>query len=164
MEEVLPTLREQGISVYTLSETSPTQGINSLCDKISQASDQPMSRELRANVTIKSTALYIYTSGTTGTERSTSEIHIQPSIQCFTATFSPPKGFTKVMLMSSWKVCLKLPLSPMRGCGLPPSSRRRVASQQRTSSTSTCLSITVQASSSGWQEPLREVMILLILS
>ncbi|KAK5927851.1 hypothetical protein CgunFtcFv8_012964 [Champsocephalus gunnari] len=66
VEEVLPTLTEQGISVFLLSEACSTPGINSLSDKISHASDQPMSRDLRANVTIKSTALYIYTSGTTG--------------------------------------------------------------------------------------------------
>lgn len=64
--EVLPSLTEQGISVYLLSGACSIQGINSLSDKISQASDQPMSRELRANVHIRSTALYIYTSGTTG--------------------------------------------------------------------------------------------------
>ncbi|XP_034060797.1 very long-chain acyl-CoA synthetase-like [Gymnodraco acuticeps] len=66
VEEVLPTLTEQGISVFLLSEACSTPGINSLSDKISHASDQPMSRDLRANVTIRSTALYIYTSGTTG--------------------------------------------------------------------------------------------------
>lgn len=64
--EVLPTLKEQGITVYLLSEASSTAGIRSLADKISQASDQPLSRDLRANVHIRSTALYIYTSGTTG--------------------------------------------------------------------------------------------------
>eukprot|EP00064_Thunnus_orientalis_P014002 superscaffoldBa00002368_g14043 len=65
VEEVLPTLREQGISVYLLSDTCKIQGINTLSDKISQASDQPLSPQLRANINIKSTALYIYTSGTT---------------------------------------------------------------------------------------------------
>ncbi|KAM7414783.1 hypothetical protein PAMA_019546 [Pampus argenteus] len=62
--EVLPTLREQGIGVYLLSETCKIQGIKPLL--ISQASDQPMSPQLRANINIRSTALYIYTSGTTG--------------------------------------------------------------------------------------------------
>ncbi|KAK9516539.1 hypothetical protein VZT92_024462 [Zoarces viviparus] len=66
LEEVLPTLREQGISVYLMSETCSIQGISTLSDKISLASDQPLSRDLRANVGIRSTALYIYTSGTTG--------------------------------------------------------------------------------------------------
>uniref|UniRef100_A0A8D3D2Q3 long-chain-fatty-acid--CoA ligase n=1 Tax=Scophthalmus maximus TaxID=52904 RepID=A0A8D3D2Q3_SCOMX len=66
VEEVLPMLREQGIAVYILSDSCGVQGINSLSDKISRASDEPLSRDLRANVTIRSTALYIYTSGTTG--------------------------------------------------------------------------------------------------
>ncbi|XP_023266877.1 very long-chain acyl-CoA synthetase-like [Seriola lalandi dorsalis] len=66
VEEVLPTLREQGISVYLLSDSCSVKGINSLSDQIAQASDQPLSRDLRANVNIRSTALYIYTSGTTG--------------------------------------------------------------------------------------------------
>lgn len=64
--EVLPTLREQGITVYLLSEASSTPGVSSLSDEIARASDRPLSRDLRANVHIRSTALYIYTSGTTG--------------------------------------------------------------------------------------------------
>lgn len=68
MEEVLPTLREQGISVYLMSDSCSVQGITALSDKISKASDQPLSRDLRANIHIRSTALYIYTSGTTGND------------------------------------------------------------------------------------------------
>lgn len=67
--EVLPTLKEQGITVYLLSEASSATvaaGIRPLADRISQASEQPLPRHLRANVHIRSTALYIYTSGTTG--------------------------------------------------------------------------------------------------
>ncbi|XP_057693458.1 hsFATP2a_ACSVL_like domain-containing protein [Corythoichthys intestinalis] len=64
--EVLPALREQGVKVYLLTETQNIQGITFLADKISKASDEPLSRDLRANVTVRSTALYIYTSGTTG--------------------------------------------------------------------------------------------------
>ncbi|XP_017261330.1 hsFATP2a_ACSVL_like domain-containing protein [Kryptolebias marmoratus] len=66
VEEVLPTLREQGISVFLLADSCSTPGISPLADKISRASDEPLSPELRANVHIQSTALYIYTSGTTG--------------------------------------------------------------------------------------------------
>nr|XP_057931564.1 hsFATP2a_ACSVL_like domain-containing protein [Doryrhamphus excisus] len=66
VEEVLPALREQGVSVYLLSETRHIQGVNLLADKISKASDLPLSRDLRANVKTRSTGLYIYTSGTTG--------------------------------------------------------------------------------------------------
>lgn len=66
MEEVLPTLKEQGIRVFIMSERCDVEGIESLSDKIQQASDEPLSPQLRANINLKSAALYIYTSGTTG--------------------------------------------------------------------------------------------------
>ncbi|MGH0163540.1 UNVERIFIED_CONTAM: hypothetical protein FKN15_047179 [Acipenser sinensis] len=66
VEDVLVSLQEQNVSVFILSEESTTPGIESLNDKIHQASDQPLPQSLRSNVTIKSTAVYIYTSGTTG--------------------------------------------------------------------------------------------------
>ncbi|XP_070817886.1 long-chain fatty acid transport protein 2-like [Chaetodon trifascialis] len=66
VEEVLPTLREQGVRVFLLGEACDVEGIESLSDKIQQASDEPLSRQLRANVDLKSPALHIYTSGTTG--------------------------------------------------------------------------------------------------
>lgn len=66
MEEVLPTLKQQGIRVFVTSERCDVEGIESLSDKIQQASDEPLSPQLRANVTLRSPALYIYTSGTTG--------------------------------------------------------------------------------------------------
>lgn len=66
VEEVLPTLRQQGIRVFVLGDHCNVEGIESLSDKIQQASDEPLSRQLRANLTFKSPALYIYTSGTTG--------------------------------------------------------------------------------------------------
>ncbi|XP_074523054.1 long-chain fatty acid transport protein 2-like [Halichoeres trimaculatus] len=66
VEEVLPTLKEQGIRVFILSDSCEVEDIESLSDKIKQASDQPTSSQLRANIHMKSSALYIYTSGTTG--------------------------------------------------------------------------------------------------
>ncbi|XP_035274835.1 very long-chain acyl-CoA synthetase-like isoform X1 [Anguilla anguilla] len=66
VEEILPALREQNISVFILSEECNTLGIETLSDKISKASDKPLSPDLRSNVMLKSPALYIYTSGTTG--------------------------------------------------------------------------------------------------
>ncbi|XP_054626466.1 long-chain fatty acid transport protein 2-like [Dunckerocampus dactyliophorus] len=66
VEEVLPSLKQQGVRVFILSEGHESDGIECLSDKIQQASDQPLSPQLRANVNIKSPALYIYTSGTTG--------------------------------------------------------------------------------------------------
>lgn len=67
-EEVLPSLKKQGIRVFILREHCDVEGIESLSDKIRQASDEPLSPQLRANVKIKSPALYIYTSGTTGNQ------------------------------------------------------------------------------------------------
>ncbi|MED6276854.1 hypothetical protein CHARACLAT_007166 [Characodon lateralis] len=66
VEEVLPALREQGIRVFLLSDHSDVEGIESLSDKFEKASDQPLSPQLRANINLKSPAVYIYTSGTTG--------------------------------------------------------------------------------------------------
>lgn len=68
------------------------------------------------------------------------------------------KNLWCIICLWPFKVCLKQQLSPTRGCGPPPSSRLHVESQQRTSSTSICLCITAQASSSGWPEASREVM------
>ncbi|KAJ8393095.1 hypothetical protein AAFF_G00067780 [Aldrovandia affinis] len=66
VEEVLPTLREQSVSVFVLAQACGTEGVESLADKIARASDEPLSPALRANVTLRSPAVYIYTSGTTG--------------------------------------------------------------------------------------------------
>ncbi|KAK0139026.1 Very long-chain acyl-CoA synthetase [Merluccius polli] len=66
VEEVLPALLEKGIAVYLLSDACGTEGIVPLSEKIDQETDEPLPSDLRASVTIKSTALYIYTSGTTG--------------------------------------------------------------------------------------------------
>lgn len=66
VEEVLPSLKAQGSRVFILRERCDVEGIESLSDKIQQESDEPLSPHLRANITIKSPALYIYTSGTTG--------------------------------------------------------------------------------------------------
>ncbi|XP_056595223.1 very long-chain acyl-CoA synthetase [Triplophysa dalaica] len=66
VEEVLPALREQGVTVYILTDSVNCVGTESLTDKINQASDEPIPADLRANITLKSVAVYIYTSGTTG--------------------------------------------------------------------------------------------------
>lgn len=62
----MPSLQQQGVRVFILSEHCDVEGIESLSDKIQQASDEPLSLQLRANVHFRSPALYIYTSGTTG--------------------------------------------------------------------------------------------------
>jgi len=63
---VLPALREQGVSVYILTDNVTSEGTKSLTDKIKQASDEPVPADLRANTNFNSPAAYIYTSGTTG--------------------------------------------------------------------------------------------------
>uniref|UniRef100_A0A672JDK6 long-chain-fatty-acid--CoA ligase n=1 Tax=Salarias fasciatus TaxID=181472 RepID=A0A672JDK6_SALFA len=66
VEEILPTLKEQGIRVFILADSCSVPDIVPLSVKISQASDEPLSPALRSNIHIRTTALYIYTSGTTG--------------------------------------------------------------------------------------------------
>ncbi|XP_073687593.1 long-chain fatty acid transport protein 2 [Garra rufa] len=66
IEEILPALKEKGITVYLLSDECTTDGIQCIGQAIAKASDKPLSPSLRSNVRIRSTALYIYTSGTTG--------------------------------------------------------------------------------------------------
>ena len=66
VEEVLPSLRQQGIRVFLLGEERGSEGTEALSDKIRQASDQPLSPQLRAQVKATGPAAYFYTSGTTG--------------------------------------------------------------------------------------------------
>ncbi|XP_075064273.1 long-chain fatty acid transport protein 2-like [Mixophyes fleayi] len=66
VEEVLPALAEEGVLVFYLSRESPTDGIHSLLDKVETASQEPVPKSYRSDLTPKTPALYIYTSGTTG--------------------------------------------------------------------------------------------------
>lgn len=66
VEDVLPSLIEQGITVLLLAKHCNTPGIDSFSDPVDKASDSPLPRSLRSHVTFKSPAVYIYTSGTTG--------------------------------------------------------------------------------------------------
>ncbi|KAM4676635.1 long-chain fatty acid transport protein 2-like [Discoglossus pictus] len=66
VEEVLPILTEEEVLVFYMSRESPTNGVDSLLDKVEAASDQPIPKSNRSNVIRTSPSLYIYTSGTTG--------------------------------------------------------------------------------------------------
>ncbi|XP_038123781.1 very long-chain acyl-CoA synthetase-like [Cyprinodon tularosa] len=66
VEDVLPSLREQGVTVLLMAKTCDTPGIENFSEKVEEALDTPPSLSLRSHVTLKSPAVYIYTSGTTG--------------------------------------------------------------------------------------------------
>ncbi|KAM7405896.1 hypothetical protein PAMP_000311 [Pampus punctatissimus] len=66
VEDVLPSLSEQGVTVLLMTKHCDTPGIESFSDKVDHAADTPPPRSLRSSITFKSPAVYIYTSGTTG--------------------------------------------------------------------------------------------------
>ncbi|XP_077173808.1 long-chain fatty acid transport protein 2 [Paroedura picta] len=82
IEEVLPTLKEENVTVYYLSRTSDTEGVGSFLDKVDAASDEPVPLSWRSNVTLQSPALYIYTSGTTGLPKAAVITHERTLLAC----------------------------------------------------------------------------------
>lgn len=66
VEEVLPSLLEQQVTVFILADRCRTAGVESFKDKMSQASSEPISKDLRSHLTMGCPAVLIYTSGTTG--------------------------------------------------------------------------------------------------
>ncbi|KAG9352244.1 hypothetical protein JZ751_020657, partial [Albula glossodonta] len=85
VEEILPTLKEQNIAVFILGAECDTVGVETLSDKIDQASEEPLSPDLRSNVTIGSPAVYIFTSGTTGLPKAA----LVSQYKLWAATFLP---------------------------------------------------------------------------
>ncbi|ELK36062.1 Very long-chain acyl-CoA synthetase [Myotis davidii] len=66
VEEVLPSLKKDDVSIYYVSRTSNTDGVGSFLDKVDEVSTEPVPESWRSEVTFSTPALYIYTSGTTG--------------------------------------------------------------------------------------------------
>ncbi|XP_035957818.2 long-chain fatty acid transport protein 2 isoform X2 [Halichoerus grypus] len=66
IEEVLPSLKKDNVSIYYVSRTSNTDGVDSLLDKVDEVSTEAIPESWRSEVTFSTPALYIYTSGTTG--------------------------------------------------------------------------------------------------
>ncbi|MBN3318357.1 S27A6 protein, partial [Atractosteus spatula] len=66
LDDILPNLQEDHISIWVLARKSPRPGVGTLLDKVDIASDGPVPAHLRAASSVKSPTLYIFTSGTTG--------------------------------------------------------------------------------------------------
>ncbi|XP_053175782.1 long-chain fatty acid transport protein 2-like isoform X1 [Scomber japonicus] len=66
VEEVLPSLLEQQVTVFILADRCKAAGVESFKDKMSQVSSEPLPKDLRSHLTLQSPAVYVYTSGTTG--------------------------------------------------------------------------------------------------
>ncbi|KAM8895059.1 long-chain fatty acid transport protein 2-like [Spinachia spinachia] len=66
VRDVLPSLKEQGVTVLLMAKHCDTPGIESFSGTVDEASDASPPRHLRSHITFKSPAVYVYTSGTTG--------------------------------------------------------------------------------------------------
>uniref|UniRef100_A0A7N8WKN5 long-chain-fatty-acid--CoA ligase n=1 Tax=Mastacembelus armatus TaxID=205130 RepID=A0A7N8WKN5_9TELE len=66
VEDVLPSLLEQGVTVLLMTTHCSTAGLESFSVKVDEASQAPVPPSFRSHITFKSPAVYIYTSGTTG--------------------------------------------------------------------------------------------------
>uniref|UniRef100_A0A673AHI4 long-chain-fatty-acid--CoA ligase n=2 Tax=Sphaeramia orbicularis TaxID=375764 RepID=A0A673AHI4_9TELE len=75
VEEILPSLLEQQVTVYVVADRCTTAGVENFNEKMDRASSEPLPKDLRSNVTLQSHAAYIYTSGTTGLPKAVSMSH-----------------------------------------------------------------------------------------
>uniref|UniRef100_A0A674ANR1 long-chain-fatty-acid--CoA ligase n=1 Tax=Salmo trutta TaxID=8032 RepID=A0A674ANR1_SALTR len=66
LEDILPSFLEDSISVWVMKNESSHTEVQTLLDKMDQASDKPTPPALRAATSLKAATLYIFTSGTTG--------------------------------------------------------------------------------------------------
>lgn len=66
LKEIQPALKEKGVCVFIMTKECSISEFTSFTDKVEFASDSPISRSHRSQITFKSPAVYIYTSGTTG--------------------------------------------------------------------------------------------------
>ncbi|XP_076876097.1 long-chain fatty acid transport protein 6 [Brachyhypopomus gauderio] len=77
LEDILPNLQEDSISVWAMKQQVSYRGIHTLLDKVEQASHEPVSAQLRAATSLKTPTLYIFTSGTTGLPKAAVISHLQ---------------------------------------------------------------------------------------
>lgn len=79
LDEVLPTLKANGIDVWVSDTSSPHQLVHTLLDKVEQASDEPLLNLPKAD--LMSNFLFIFTSGTTGLPKAARVGHLK-AIMC----------------------------------------------------------------------------------
>uniref|UniRef100_A0AAY4B4F9 long-chain-fatty-acid--CoA ligase n=2 Tax=Denticeps clupeoides TaxID=299321 RepID=A0AAY4B4F9_9TELE len=77
LQDILPNLQEDNISVWAMKEKTPYPGVHTLLDKMEQASDKAVPAELRAATSLRAPTLYIFTSGTTGLPKAAVITHLQ---------------------------------------------------------------------------------------
>ncbi|XP_023253685.1 very long-chain acyl-CoA synthetase-like isoform X1 [Seriola lalandi dorsalis] len=75
LEEVLPDLKKDNMAVWVVDHTSPSDGVNTLLDKVERMSGETLS-EL-PKVDIMSNFLFIFTSGTTGLSKAARVGHLK---------------------------------------------------------------------------------------
>ncbi|XP_037306263.2 long-chain fatty acid transport protein 2-like [Pungitius pungitius] len=63
VEEILPSLVDQQVTVFIMADTAGTAHVKSFKDQMSRASSEPLPKDLRSHF---SPTLYVFTSGTTG--------------------------------------------------------------------------------------------------
>ncbi|KAM4808207.1 long-chain fatty acid transport protein 6 [Rhinophrynus dorsalis] len=66
LQEILPNLQEDNISVWVMVKETSLQGVNTITDKLDSVTDAPVPRHLRLVNSTNAATLYIFTSGTTG--------------------------------------------------------------------------------------------------
>lgn len=141
VEDVLPSLVEQGVTVLLITKHCDTPGIDSFSDKVEGAPDCPLPPSLRSHVTLKSPAVYIYTSGTTGKSHCSLENLISFCSLWPVSSQASPRQRSSIRTACSqfWLFC------------------HQTGSRLMTSSTSTCLFTTPLDFLSGLLAPSRQV-------
>ncbi|NP_001011348.2 long-chain fatty acid transport protein 6 [Xenopus tropicalis] len=66
LEEILPNLQEDNISVWVMAKEVSIKGVNTILDKLEHVTDKPVPQHLCHVSSIRAATLYIFTSGTTG--------------------------------------------------------------------------------------------------
>ncbi|XP_067254546.1 long-chain fatty acid transport protein 6 isoform X2 [Chanodichthys erythropterus] len=77
LEDILPSLLEDSITVWCMNRVSSRPDVHSLLDKIEKASHEPIPAERRSVACLKTPTLYIFTSGTTGLPKAAVITHLQ---------------------------------------------------------------------------------------